>query len=64
MAGCTQLVATELTEGAASRDGCAARDADAYDKNHQEHGYGSGCGARQEVEKNVIQAHGRSMDRN
>jgi len=46
-----------LAEGSANYDRCAARDADAHDENHEEHGGGSGCGAHQEVEKNVIQSH-------
>lgn len=48
-----------LARGAANSARGAARDAEADDKNDEEYGNGSGGGAREEIEENVIEAHGR-----
>ena len=52
----------ELAEGAANCDRGAVRDADADEQNHEEHGGGSGRGVHEEVDQDVIQAHGKEYE--
>jgi len=52
----------ELAEGAANCDRGAVRDADADEQNHEEHGGGSGRGVHEEVDQNLIKAHGREYE--
>jgi len=48
-----------LADGAANYGCRTARDADADEQDDEQYGAGSDCGARQEVDKDVIEAHRR-----